>query len=181
MRRRIKATTKRLDEKLDTLKEIVKGEDRRENNKDSGKERTDLSSKDEDSSDAAGKTTALDKLQGAELSEKLSRDRERSKRESSVNLFPVFDAGAPAVEDSDSSDEDEDDDDDHAFDHPSTYVDQRWIWLPKDTLGLSEFLTQELKEAGVEASDIGATMDDKGVVEVSRNPPDEEWTGGHDL
>jgi hypothetical protein len=179
MRRRIEATTKRLDEKLETLKEIVEGEDRRENGNDSGKERADSSSKDEDSSDAAGKTTALDRLQGAKSYEKLSRNCERSKRESSVNLLPLFDAAAPAVEDSDSSDEE--DDEDHAFDHPSTYVDQRWIWLPKDTLGLSEFLTQELKEAGVEASDIGATMDDKGVVEVSRNPPDEEWSGGHDL
>jgi hypothetical protein len=27
----------------------------------------------------------------------------------------------------------------------------------------------------LDASDTGAVMDDKGVVEVTRNPPDEEW------
>jgi len=80
---------------------------------------------------------------------------------------PVFDAPAPALEDSDSDEEDEND---HAFDHPSTYVDQPWIWLPKDPLGLSEVLVSELKAAGVDASDVGAIMDKKGVVEVTRNP-----------
>lgn len=70
--------------------------------------------------------------------------------------------------------------DEHAFDHPSTYAEQPWIWIPKDTLGLSGVLLQEFKEAGVETSDNGSTMDERGTVEVSRNPPDEEWSGGHD-
>jgi hypothetical protein len=80
----------------------------------------------------------------------------------------------------DECDEDEDDecggdeDDTHAFDHPSTYVEQPWIWIPRDPLGLSQVLVEELKEAGVYASDLGAAMDRKGVVEVSQNPPDEE-------
>lgn len=77
--------------------------------------------------------------------------------------------------------EDEEDLDDHAFDHPSTYVEQQWIWVPKDRLGLSKVIIQELKDAGVEASDDGATMDKKGVVEVTRNPPDEVWDDGHDV
>ncbi|KDQ59601.1 hypothetical protein JAAARDRAFT_153575 [Jaapia argillacea MUCL 33604] len=68
--------------------------------------------------------------------------------------------------------------DEHAFDHPSTYVDQPWIWLPKDTLGLSELLVGELKENGVQSSDMGALMDQRATVEVSRNPPDEQWWGG---
>jgi hypothetical protein len=33
----------------------------------------------------------------------------------------------------------------------------------------------------VEAADSGAIMDKKGVVEVSRNPPDEAWSGGLDI
>ncbi|TFK46380.1 DUF221-domain-containing protein [Heliocybe sulcata] len=70
--------------------------------------------------------------------------------------------------------------DEHAFDHPSTYVAQPWIWLPKDTLGLSGVLLREFKAAGVEASDVGSSMDTRGTVEVERNPPDEEWAGGHD-
>lgn len=92
--------------------------------------------------------------------------------------LPTFDSAAPAMQDSDSSEEE--DEDDHAFDHPSTYVDQAWIWIPKDTLGLSELLVKDLKDAGVEASDVGANMDEHGVVEVTRNPPDEDWSGGHD-
>ncbi|KAF8875796.1 hypothetical protein CPB84DRAFT_439476 [Gymnopilus junonius] len=61
----------------------------------------------------------------------------------------------------------------HEFDHPSIYVDQSWIWIPKDTLGLSGYLKAELKDAGVDASDIGAFMDHKGVVEVTGSPADE--------
>jgi len=83
---------------------------------------------------------------------------------------------------------DSDDDEElgeHAFDHPSTYADARWIWLPHDELGFSKVLMDELKGtgetgSGIDASDIGATMDEKGVVECQRNPPDEDWTGGYD-
>ncbi|RXW15422.1 hypothetical protein EST38_g10427 [Candolleomyces aberdarensis] len=93
-----------------------------------------------------------------------------------------FDAAAPRVtaSDVDSMCNDEDQEDEHAFDHPSTYQEQPWIWIPKDVLGLSNILAEELRGAGVEASDVGALMDEKGVVEVRRNPPDEEWAGGHD-
>lgn len=59
----------------------------------------------------------------------------------------------------------------HAFDHPSTYVDQPCIWIPRDPLGLCRVLVEYLAEAGVNASDEGATMDVKGVVEVTNAPP----------
>jgi hypothetical protein len=42
-------------------------------------------------------------------------------------------------------------------------------------------LVKELHEAKVEASDVGAKMNKKGVVEVNRNPPDEAWSGGLDV
>jgi hypothetical protein len=71
-------------------------------------------------------------------------------------------------------------DDEHAFDHPSTYADQPWIWIPRDTLGLSEMLVEELRAAGVSASNMGSVMDSKGVVEVLRGPPDQDWEGGED-
>lgn len=87
---------------------------------------------------------------------------------------------APVLEDFDSDSEDEEDTDPHAFDHPSTYVEQPWIWIPRDELGLSEMLVKELTEAGVGASNRGTKMDEKGVVEVTRGPPDEEWSGGND-
>jgi hypothetical protein len=83
----------------------------------------------------------------------------------------------PPEHDDDSSG-DEEDFHDHAFDHPSNYQKQTWIWIPKDKLGLSTILVEELNEAGVAASDMGATMDGQGIVEVIRGPPDEPWKGG---
>lgn len=62
--------------------------------------------------------------------------------------------------------------DKHAFDHPSTYVGQPCIWIPRDPLGLCRVLVEYLAEAGVNASDEGATMDVKGVVEVTNAPPE---------
>ena len=67
------------------------------------------------------------------------------------------------------------------FNHPSTYKDTPIIWIPKDDLVLSKYLVDELVMAGIKASDLGAFIDGKGNVEVTRNPPDEEWTGGHDV
>ncbi|KAF5389147.1 hypothetical protein D9757_004969 [Collybiopsis confluens] len=61
--------------------------------------------------------------------------------------------------------------DEHAFDHPSTYVDQPCIWIPRDPLGLSRVLVEYLEGAGIRASDEGATLGLKGVVEVTRPPP----------
>jgi hypothetical protein len=59
-------------------------------------------------------------------------------------------------------------------------VDQPWIWIPQDALGFSAVLVEDLTAAGVDASDLGSMMDARGTVEVTRNPPDEEWSGGHD-
>lgn len=111
----------------------------------------------------------------SEASHKPKKDKEKDEEEWVER--PILAPAAPAL--LDDSDE-ENDDDVHAFDHPSTYVDQPWIWIPKDSLGLSTFLVQELQDAGVSASDLGAEMGANGIVEVTRNPPDEDWTGGHD-
>ncbi len=174
VRRRLNASTKRLDEKLDAIKDkVIGGDDSLLEDVDHNALQSDVSSKPQ----KADEPNALIGDPSRRSSSKVTID---SKEESENTSFPVFDPAAPAVEDSDSSD-DEEDDGDHAFDHPSTYVNQPWIWLPKDSLGLSELLVGELKEAGIDASDVGATMDEEGMVEVSRNPPDEEWSGGHDL
>ncbi|KAF8972897.1 hypothetical protein BDZ97DRAFT_1912502 [Flammula alnicola] len=115
--RRINATAKLLDGKLDELKAKVKREVDRDDHPNG------------DQAQAAETTAVVD----------------------------------PASKNSDSSDEEGDGA--HAFDHPSTDVDQAWIWLPKDPLGLSEFLMDELKAVALDAN-----MDEQGVVEVTRNP-----------
>ncbi|KAH9485237.1 hypothetical protein JR316_0002144 [Psilocybe cubensis] len=176
VRRRIKATTKKLDGKLDQLKAKVQ---RPSTDSHQTEEHKDVSLH-----DTVVAETPANINENNNGSQKLSRKNSstsREERKSSPSLkLPTFDAPAPAVKDSDTS-EDEDDDNEHAFDHPSTYVDQVWIWIPKDILGLSDFLVKDLREAGIEASDVGANMDAEGVVEVTRNPPDEDWSGGHDL
>jgi hypothetical protein len=97
-----------------------------------------------------------------------------------------IDAPAKALVDKDDDGEyDSDTDDDleeHAFDHPSTYTDQPWIWLPKWEAHpeLSAELIREMKEHHVDAADIGALIDEGGNVTVTRGPPDEDWGGGHD-
>ncbi|KAJ7595058.1 DUF221 family protein [Mycena floridula] len=110
-----------------------------------------------------------------------STETHKTDKSHASSVPPVFDAPAPAGRDIDDEDSDDEVDfNEHAFDHPSLYVEQPWIWIPKDPLGLSEILVNELHDIGVDASDLGAAMDKKGVVEVTRNPPDEAWDGGQD-
>ncbi|KAJ3888452.1 DUF221 family protein [Lentinula edodes] len=66
--------------------------------------------------------------------------------------------------------------DEHAFDHPSTYVAQPCVWIPRDPLGLSTVIVEYLEEAGVRASDEGAIMDAKGAVMVMKPPPESTST-----
>lgn len=80
----------------------------------------------------------------------------------------------------DGDDSDYDDDlEENAFNHPSTYQDQPWIWIPQweTQPEISAQLVEDIKAAGVEASDVGAVIDDHGTVWVRRNPPDEDWDG----
>ncbi|KIJ24982.1 hypothetical protein M422DRAFT_274120 [Sphaerobolus stellatus SS14] len=116
---------------------------------------------------------------------------------SDAHQHPVFDPPAPAAAsvlggsqqhhaikmpealDSDTSGDDSDFDD-HGFDHPSRWKRQPWIWIPKDPLGLSVLFVESFSKCGIDASDQGSEMDEKGVVEVSRGPPDEVWEGGYD-
>jgi calcium permeable stress-gated cation channel len=93
-----------------------------------------------------------------------------------------IDAPAKALVDENIDSDVEDDFEEHAFDHPSTYVQQRMIWIPKWDAHqeLSTELVKEIEGRGVAASDLGATIDEVGNVNVTRGPPDEDWSGGHD-
>jgi calcium permeable stress-gated cation channel len=181
---------KKLDDKIDALKAKVQGEDegtvRKEKEDEEGEKAVEKAKEkekdDKEKQENRGETTGIAPrpLEGApELFRQLSTSKaskassNKSKRSSKAPPAGVD------LSDEDSSDE-EDHFDEHAFDHPSTYVEQAWIWLPRDRLGLSEVLVEELKSHGVDASDAGATMDERGIVEVTRNPPDEEWSGGQD-
>ncbi|KAH6914205.1 DUF221 family protein [Coprinopsis sp. MPI-PUGE-AT-0042] len=177
VRRRIKKTVEKVENKIESKLEI------------NGK-RSRSNSPKRASMDIAA-ASAVEGSQAPDLTRQKSNDSRKSNKSDKSNKSNksrkdtphiVFDPAAPAVSHSsdESGDSDEEAADDHAFDHPSTYEQQKWVWIPKDPLGLSELLAKELRDAGVDASDVGALMDEKGVVEVKRNPPDEEWTGGHD-
>jgi len=65
--------------------------------------------------------------------------------------------------------------DSHAFTNPAAYKPQPVVWLPKDTLGIAKIELESNRLSGIESSDQGAIMNEKGKVEISRPPPDEEW------
>ncbi|CAG7847024.1 Uncharacterized protein RSN1 AltName: Full=Rescuer of SRO7 at high Nacl protein 1 [Serendipita indica DSM 11827] len=91
-----------------------------------------------------------------------------------------IDAAAKANR-ADDMDDDDDDLEENSFNHPSTYLPQRWIWLPRwERYPLSEELVKEYRSHLVDASDLGATIDDGGNCTVTRGPPDEDWAGGFD-
>lgn len=108
-----------------------------------------------------------------------SFDSSRSKASSSRRR-PQFAPAAPRRGGNEGEEDEDEDFDDHGFDHPSTYAEQPWIWVPRDQLGLSQYFVEEFRAVGVHAGDDGATMDERGEVEVNRSPPDEDWNGGHD-
>ncbi|QRW21263.1 tranport-associated late exocytosis protein [Rhizoctonia solani] len=114
----------------------------------------------------AFKYSGLGQVQKSNKSKKSDKDR--------IQIAPA----APAQKSSiagNSSSEDDSDLDEFAFDHPNTYKDAPWIWIPQYGV------VKELHAAKVEASDEGAEMDEKGVVIVKRNPPEEAWSGGLDI
>ncbi|GAA5911541.1 uncharacterized protein JCM6883_005788 [Sporobolomyces salmoneus] len=63
----------------------------------------------------------------------------------------------------------------HAFDHPASYEDYPTVWIPQDRRGFYEREVGDTKSAGVDVSTEGATMNEKGKVDISRGPPEEEW------
>lgn len=166
IRKRFVKATKKIDAKLHTQ---VYSDHTREPESENRKDST--------STETANKNICLDGL--PEIFHATSIESPMSRKSKSSNGHSVFESAAPAaislVDDSD-----EEDDDDHAFDHPSTYIEQPWIWIPADKLGFSAILKGDLTSAGVNAEDLGAFMDWRGTVDVKRNPPDEEWQGGHD-
>ncbi|KAJ7647051.1 DUF221 family protein [Roridomyces roridus] len=129
---------------------------------------------DKDPQQKAVETAAVADLKNGDAPELYRRSTSTSEG-SKRALAPRIDLDGE--DDGDDTSDEELDDDEHAFAHPSTYVEQPWIWMPRDGLGLSKLLVDELRSGGVSASDIGAVMDDRGVVEVTRNPPDESWYG----
>lgn len=63
---------------------------------------------------------------------------------------------------------------DYGFAHPAASRPQQTIWLPKDTLGLSNEEVAALREKRIDVSTHDAEMDGKGKVSIEGPPPDEE-------
>ena len=110
-----------------------------------------------------------------------SRSSSRSTSdETDLGRNPSLKIAPPDKAPGDDSDDDADEDmDEHAFDHPSTYKPAPWIWVPKDTLGLSDVFLQELRALHVDGSDLGAFMDEKARVRVTSVPRPHSFANFH--
>jgi len=60
----------------------------------------------------------------------------------------------------------------YGFSHPAASRPQRIVWIPKDTLGLTEEEVRGAEEAGVRISFVNATIDETGKVGIDGGPPD---------
>jgi len=60
----------------------------------------------------------------------------------------------------------------YGFAHPAASRPQRTVWIPRDEFGLAEEEEAACREAGVRVSDVHATIDAKGGVDVVGGPPD---------
>lgn len=56
----------------------------------------------------------------------------------------------------------------HAFDHPAAYDNLKPVWVPKDSFGLGDSAIRDLRSNGIDATDAGAEMNDKGSVTITR-------------
>ena len=60
----------------------------------------------------------------------------------------------------------------YGFAHPAASRPQRIVWLPKDTLGLTEEEVRGCEEAGVKVSYVDARLNETGKVDIDGGPPD---------
>jgi hypothetical protein len=61
-----------------------------------------------------------------------------------------------------------------AFTHPAAKTEQQTIWVPQDQLGLADEAVRDYRARGIKASARGTTLTDKGKVEISEGPPEED-------
>jgi len=66
----------------------------------------------------------------------------------------------------------EEEEKDYGFAHPAASRPQRTVWIPRDEFGLAEEEERACREMGVAVSDVHATIDAKGNVNVIGGPPD---------
>ena len=60
----------------------------------------------------------------------------------------------------------------YGFAHPAVSRPQRIVWIPKDTLGLTEDEVRGCEEAKVKVGFGNATLDEEGKVGIDGGPPD---------
>ena len=60
----------------------------------------------------------------------------------------------------------------YGFAHPAASRPQRIVWIPKDTLGLTEEEVRSCKEARVRVGYGNAKLDETGKVDINGGPPD---------
>ncbi|KAM0752233.1 DUF221-domain-containing protein [Meredithblackwellia eburnea MCA 4105] len=102
---------------------------------------------------------------------------EISDEEKKADTFPPppRTSGEGLIRSPPSADSQRSDLDPNAFDHPASYEKQRTIWIPEDVHGLFKFEVDATKASGVDVSSVGAVMNEKGTVDVTRSPPGDFW------
>jgi len=60
----------------------------------------------------------------------------------------------------------------YGFAHPAASRPQRIVWIPKDTLGLTEEEVKGCEEASVRVSFVNSKLDETGKVGIDGGPPD---------
>lgn len=66
----------------------------------------------------------------------------------------------------------EEEEESYGFAHPAASRPQRTVWIPKDTLGLTEEEVSGCEVAGVRVSFVHAQIDETGKVGINGGPPD---------
>jgi hypothetical protein len=65
--------------------------------------------------------------------------------------------------------------DEYGFAHPAISRPQRTVWIPRDADGVAKSEEEASRAAGVHVSSEGATVDERGNVDITAPPPDELW------
>ncbi|BGP55330.1 hypothetical protein JCM8202_002170 [Rhodotorula sphaerocarpa] len=128
--------------------------------------------------------SAYDSPVQGDRKEKKEKDQSRfppQRPSTDEHNMPLRNEDSRAAETDHDAGDDDETLDEHAFDHPAMYMEADTVWIPEDPNGLYRDEVEHTRSAGVDASSDGATMNEKGKVDVARAPPGEDWDDSQQL